>query len=407
MIAVFLLNSQIVFAQWDHTYQLTSLRTVGSSDFSFSSTQNGYLAYVYYGTQGDDDELVISKTNDFGVSWEICSSESAQSLDVGKILTSGKDTVYCFINYVHGGLCRYSYDGGNHWSDLVFPGYGTWAYDALLLNEETIIFTSAQGRVFKYSQDNSYTFIEDESVDFSNSKIIFVNSNIAYIKANDLLNNDILLFSNNGGSSWETSFTTNEYQINDLFFTSDSVGYICCSGGKILKTIDYGNNFSELTTSTINDLNDIQFVNDSSGYCIGEEGICIYTTDYGTTWTTDNVNTINSLKKIQMFSMENGFILNNSYNGFDLWRKNNPNVISNIQSEIISIYPNPASDFININFDSSTKISEISIYNMLGNKLYSNNIDLRKIDISTFDSGLYLILISADNKKYLTKILKQ
>jgi len=277
LIIVSLLHTQHVLSQWELTYSSNTYGTTGYSHFSFSSPQNGWEAHVHFGSASGNDDLTISNTNDFGVSWSGSYHTFAQSITIGDLITSGNYTIYYFINYSYGGSCQYSYDSGNQWSTINMPGYGTWTMDAFPLSKDTILLTSGLGRLFKFTQDSIYTLLKNDSINFEESRIFFIDSNIGYIKAKDILNNNILLFTDDGGYNFTTSCISVNYQINDIYFTSDSVGYLCCSSGKILKTIDYGVSFIELTTPTTNNLTYLQFINDSCGYCVGDNGTCIYT----------------------------------------------------------------------------------------------------------------------------------
>ncbi len=414
LIVVSLLNSQLVLSQWELTYQLQSYTTVGFGNFSFSSPENGWAAYVYFGSPSGDDQLVVSNTNDFGTTWVQKVYLSSTSLSVTDISASGNN-IYCTGNYPTAGFCQYSHDSGVNWTDLSF-GMNNYTRDAFLLSNDTLFVATQQNyldyhnaKLFRFSQDSLYTLIVTDSLNFSSSKIFFLTSNTGYITAKDTLNNNLVLFTNNGGDSFVTNNILAEYVYKDVYFTSDSVGYICCSEGKILKTMNYGVSFSELITPTTSDLSGIQFVNDSCGYCVGENGTCIYTSDFGNTWTSDSILTSDYLKKIQMFSMDYGYILSisNSYHGFALWSKNNLNSISIPEKEIVSIYPNPTTDYVNINCDQNIVIDEINIYNTLGEKLFSNNTNERIVDVSNFDQGVYLVVFKIEHIKYVTKIIKQ
>lgn len=75
----------------------------------------------------------------------------------------------------------------------------------------------------------------------------------------------------------------------------------------------------------------------------------------------------------------------------------------------INIYPNPANDYININNNSFQNLLKITIYNTIGQILYtkqnitSNNL---QIDISNYKSGLLFIKIESNNQSIIYKLLK-
>ena len=69
------------------------------------------------------------------------------------------------------------------------------------------------------------------------------------------------------------------------------------------------------------------------------------------------------------------------------------------------MYPNPAKDILNVVLPSNIEKAHVEIYSVLGkkvlNKKLSNNFN--KVDVSNFNSGIYLIKITANNKAYSVK----
>ena len=81
--------------------------------------------------------------------------------------------------------------------------------------------------------------------------------------------------------------------------------------------------------------------------------------------------------------------------------------LSNFNASNIKIYPNPATDLLTIS--ASESISEITISNLLGQKLISKttNSSEEKIDISSFVKGFYMVQTTIGNNTKTTKFLKQ
>ncbi len=80
-------------------------------------------------------------------------------------------------------------------------------------------------------------------------------------------------------------------------------------------------------------------------------------------------------------------------------------------SESLSIYPNPASNKLFLEFDdpNPTGIS-VSIFNALGQKVKENNRELEVIspmNVSDLESGLYFVRISVKNESTTKKIMIQ
>lgn len=74
------------------------------------------------------------------------------------------------------------------------------------------------------------------------------------------------------------------------------------------------------------------------------------------------------------------------------------------QDENIIIYPNPASDFINVK--SKDKNYNLKIYNSNG-ALVKVVDKINKVDISNLSSGIYLIEVTTQNKRFTKKFIKE
>jgi len=65
----------------------------------------------------------------------------------------------------------------------------------------------------------------------------------------------------------------------------------------------------------------------------------------------------------------------------------------------VSMYPNPAIN--NVNFNLEDDFIRIEVYDLIGNKVYENNIEnstKQSIDLSNFTSGIYMVNLIALNK---------
>jgi hypothetical protein len=59
---------------------------------------------------------------------------------------------------------------------------------------------------------------------------------------------------------------------------------------------------------------------------------------------------------------------------------------------VLSVYPNPATDFINVNVKGSNTDALVKIYSALGTEVFSENIEnFKKIDVSDFKNNVYII----------------
>jgi hypothetical protein len=81
------------------------------------------------------------------------------------------------------------------------------------------------------------------------------------------------------------------------------------------------------------------------------------------------------------------------------------------ESSMLNVFPNPASDFVSIEFNSQkTKISSYKIYNSQGKLLLSENLMANDftINIKSLSPGFYIVkLVSNKQQIYITKLLKE
>jgi len=82
--------------------------------------------------------------------------------------------------------------------------------------------------------------------------------------------------------------------------------------------------------------------------------------------------------------------------------------INNLIVNDIRIYPNPASDFIQLELPDLT-IEEMSVYDVRGVEVWRGEADLRdtySLDISSFASGVYLLKMEGEGEIYRGRFVK-
>ncbi|MFA8298898.1 MAG: S8 family peptidase [Hyphomicrobiales bacterium] len=85
--------------------------------------------------------------------------------------------------------------------------------------------------------------------------------------------------------------------------------------------------------------------------------------------------------------------------------------VSVIENEMISAYPNPFDGKLHIRLHDNSKENKISIYDLLGNKIYetvvNNGVSQLIWDSSKMTSGLYFITTNSGNKYSTIKVIKK
>lgn len=80
----------------------------------------------------------------------------------------------------------------------------------------------------------------------------------------------------------------------------------------------------------------------------------------------------------------------------------------NLVSEI-TVYPNPFNDVINITGLSEANSTQVEIYNLEGQKVYSENLssNTAALELSVLKKGMYLLRVTQDDQRMLLKLIKQ
>ena len=79
--------------------------------------------------------------------------------------------------------------------------------------------------------------------------------------------------------------------------------------------------------------------------------------------------------------------------------------------ENIKVFPNPATDIINLNYELTTPSkSTISIKNILGQNIYKENIEVstnieKQINTSNINKGIYFIEVDTEKGSFRKKII--
>jgi hypothetical protein len=83
-----------------------------------------------------------------------------------------------------------------------------------------------------------------------------------------------------------------------------------------------------------------------------------------------------------------------------------PSGVQEITSENTTVYPNPFSSVVRINSDADN--IHVSVFNIVGQEVYSGAYQTEGINLSYLTSGMYMVQASSNNKIIsTTKLLKQ
>ncbi len=77
--------------------------------------------------------------------------------------------------------------------------------------------------------------------------------------------------------------------------------------------------------------------------------------------------------------------------------------ISEFNNQSLSIYPNPATDILNLKYNENLSIQKIIIYDSQGRQVLYNTKNLSQINVGNLKSGIYFISIENNKKETLKR----
>jgi hypothetical protein len=78
-----------------------------------------------------------------------------------------------------------------------------------------------------------------------------------------------------------------------------------------------------------------------------------------------------------------------------------------IADKKITVFPNPTTDFLNIQNTSNTAIDKVIVTDLAGKTILQQNQNTTQVDVQNLAKGMYLLQVFSGDKKQQTKFLKQ
>ncbi len=341
---------------------------------------------------------------------------SARKQDIGRVLLSS--------------------DGGTTWDEETkrCEGSSQIAKFQSVSDGENETFYSAlknSSDGFRYSDDYfvNCSSSEGTNLDARDLAVSKVNPKVMFLAGNNAVNNRVL-FSSDGGQSWEDrSSGLENYRILSIQTSPVNEAIVVVGADSITPTAkiigkgvfysdDYGKNWRHAGADGASVL-DIQVHPSNPKYWAaagGKKGVLISGTG-GDYWeaSTDGLPVDFFVRKVAIPDLppnQNGIIVYASIYGEGIYKSENITTSVSDEQELNDenfvklIYPVPASDNLGVSLNSNNDVS-YEIFNLLGVKLLSGNLNNRtSIDISMLQNSTYLIKFSNSGKFQLLKFSK-
>lgn len=153
----------------------------------------------------------------------------------------------------------------------------------------------------------------------------------------------------NAGADWSVAPSGTSFNLNAVWFTSDTEGWAVGNGSTVLRTTNGGAGWSRVTSANPGEnLLDVAFTSPTTGFAVGTAGTIIRTTNGGASWTETNLPTAFALQSVAFGSALDGWavgaggVIAATHDGGDSW-----DIVSSVTSQTLtSVWPTgPASAY--------------------------------------------------------------
>ena len=313
-------------------------------------------------------------------------------------------------------------------------------YSTLFINADTGYAVGNNGTILKTINGGTSWATITSPVVTQLRDVYFTTASIGFITGGLDGSIGYILKTTDGGTTWTSIPTGLSYCIYGIYFTDAMTGYACDANGDIIKTIDGGSTWTPLTSGTGNHLFGIYFTDSSTGYIVGDPGVILKTSNGGSTWTPETSGTTDYLYYVKFITATTGYAIGGNvgantstilkttdagltwtvettsstrqyvgsfpgHSGYSFGINGTILKITGLSSmgineytnnNIISIYPNPANNIVNINYQLPNNATEaiVNTYNYTGklinSQLLQGNKGLTTLNVENLSNGLYL-----------------
>lgn len=387
---------------------------VGSYDATNMSVFNRQVACVgYSGRSFNSTPSIVLRTNDGGVSWNNITPPSASPS--------------VFVAATH----FFDYSQG-----LVFSDDNT--------NAKFVAYTTQNGGA-SWNEINHNNLPARQSGEFSRTLVDFKQDNYWIYVFNFLDRTWRILHTANKGASWQTSKSTpdNTFFPASFKFCNDTEGVLIpfdfSLTKPIYKTSDGGMTWTPVKEDPTFSLYFKQSICHVTGtkqtfvatFLRNDTLYSAFTSNFGTSWygwEFINYSPQQLGRDIAFSSTQKGWVIGGG-NGSKtfLWKGNieaypeyqefeNVEVLSLrapkpiLNEELLTIFPNPTKDFINIEWNKNNNIESIALIDIYGRRVIEHQHPLSnalRFDVQGFNNGFYLIEMKTTNKIFAHRIMIQ
>jgi len=278
---------------------------VGMADFwdiEFIDAAHGWIA----GVNSWEFNTVFYYTENGGESWESLIPEG--SMACYAIQFSDYLTGYAFGS---GNVMLKTTDGGENWSEHAIE-CDSWIKGISIRGNGAGWAVGSAGRMLHTTDGWETSEAFSQSCDDSFYDVAFADQENGWAVGHNISRNlKVFCKTTDGGDTWERNERTDYGRIKTVSVVSDQVVWMAGTDGEIVRSIDGGLTWDNLTQNQSDNYTDSYFFNELSGWIVGHE-VIMRTTDGGDSWERNTSGNIYGLQAIDFVNENTGWIVSES-----------------------------------------------------------------------------------------------
>ncbi|WP_341901928.1 YCF48-related protein [Fluviicola taffensis] len=213
-----------------------------------------------------------------------------------------------------------------------------------------------------------------------------------------------LHFTTDGGLNWIPGSSLLIDWIYSMDFGDNYAGVAAGMAGSSTYTFDWGSNwnFDGSITANYKPIYGVDFSSPDSVYSVGKDGLIYFSNNSGTSWTPQTSGVTTNLNAVNFPSSNVGYAVGDA--GTIIKRGGSYSGLS----EDYTVYPNPATDLVNIPLHTIGEDVGIALQNSMGTHIpmdIKSNGDNLEINIETLPTGVYILKITTDQGTKISRRL--
>jgi photosystem II stability/assembly factor-like uncharacterized protein len=228
-------------------------------------------------------------------------------------------------------------------------------------SDPSIFTVTSSGRVTGHSEGAARLFVEYGGVRDSADLLVlpaaggwFAQTSNSSRQLNDVFflangrhgcvvgNSGEVLTTNDAGDTWNRWTSGTAFNLNAVWFVSDSTGWAVGANGTALKSTTGGRTWSLVTTGSSDNLADVCFTDALHGWIVGSTGVVLRTIDGGANWdkqyiSGSNLNGVAFSGLSDGWTVGNGGVIYGTHDGGVSWYVVQPAVTANSLNAVVRL----------------------------------------------------------------------